>query len=99
MIPAGSPIKKFIEQSLSEIKDGLPTDFQLSDKIDFELSVVDSSKKEGGTDIRVLKLGGDIQKEFVQRIKFSVINKEIAKKQMKDMKKVFSAMKEGLGED
>jgi len=68
----GSQVTDFIKNSLEQIKGGITDGFNLNKDIEFELSVTE--KIGGGGEIRtpVIIIGGKIEKEAVQKIKFSV---------------------------
>jgi hypothetical protein len=89
MIDAGSPIKEFIKQSIKQIEAGLPSDYQLSSPIAFDLSVANVDKINGGINLQVIKIGGDVSKEQVQRISFSVSSKTQEKENYKKAKRLF----------
>lgn len=94
----GSPIKTFIRQSLKEIQDALPKDFDVMGNINYDLSVVTTKSKRGKADIRVLSLGGQVDVRNIQRISFAVgnpkKNKETAIEGIKNLKEMFFAFDE-----
>ncbi len=75
-------LKEFVNKSINEIEEGLPEGYRLNSKIDFELSVVTTSKAKGGAEILVASVGGHRETSNVQKIRFSVTNK-ITEKQEK----------------
>ncbi len=76
-------LKEFVNKSINEIEEGLPEGYNLNSKIDFELSVVTTSKAKGKAEILVVSVGGHHETSNVQKIRFSVTNK-IAEKQEKE---------------
>ncbi len=75
-------LKEFVNKSINEIEEGLPEGYKLNSKIDFELSVVTTSKAKGEAEILVASVGGHRETSDVQKIRFSVTNK-ITEKQEK----------------
>jgi hypothetical protein len=69
-----SEIKKFVQETVKEIRDGLPEGFRIDDKIHFDISVVTTSKAKGGLDIKIASLGSDIESKNVHRINFSIVD-------------------------
>jgi hypothetical protein len=67
-------IKKFVNETIKEIQSGLPKNFEISDDIKFEISVVTSISGGGGLDIKLASGKIDKSKEVVQKIEFSVSN-------------------------
>ena len=76
-------LKEFVNRSINGIQEGLTDGYKLNSKIDFELSVVTTSKAKGGADILVASVGGHRESSNLQKIRFSVTNK-ITEKQEKD---------------
>lgn len=93
---AGSELKTFVQESIKQVEHGLPKGYEIKGDLNFELSVVDTSKKKAGVDIKVLKLGGNVDKEVVQKIRFVVGKPVNIEEQMSQVKQIFSAMVEGL---
>lgn len=92
----GSPIKTFVNQTLKEINDGLPKGYDLTSSVDFELSVVNNTSKKGKIDVRVLSLGGDINAQNTQKVRFSIGDPNKAEQQARN---VFKILKEELSEE
>ena len=76
MSDIGSPLKTFIQTSLDQIKEGIGDNFYINKSIEFELSVATTGKVEGGLDIFVVKLGGNVEQQAIQKIKLSVNHKD-----------------------
>ncbi|VVB82723.1 Uncharacterised protein [uncultured archaeon] len=89
----GSPVKKFVSQTIKEITDGLPKDYALTSNIDFELSVVSERLKKGEVDLKVLNLGGNASNQSIQKVRFSVGDPKKAEQQTK---RAFKMLKEEL---
>ncbi|TRZ87066.1 MAG: hypothetical protein D4R88_09915 [Methanosarcinales archaeon] len=77
-------LKEFVNKSINEIEEGLPEGYKLNSKIDFELSVVATSKAKGGADILVASVGGHRESSNLQKIRFSVTNKITEKQEKED---------------
>jgi hypothetical protein len=77
-------LKEFVNKSINEIEEGLPKGYKLNSKIDFELSVVTTSKAKGGADILVASVGGHRESSDHQKIRFSVTNKITEKQEKED---------------
>lgn len=82
MITAGSPIKKFIEQTRKETVEGLE-DWELKAPIDLEISAIVNGNVSGGIDISVVNFGAKVQAEQVQKIKLSIGPKDEAEQEEK----------------
>jgi len=80
---SGSEIKKFIQESLKEIRDALPEKFRIDDKIHFEISVVTASKAKGGLDIKIASVGSDVASQNIHKIRFSIVDEEAQAKAWK----------------
>lgn len=76
-------IKKFVQETVNEIKDALPKGFRVDDKIHFDISVVTSTKAKGGLDIKIASLGSDLESKLVHRINFSIVDEEAQAKAWK----------------
>lgn len=64
-------IRKILQdiESGAEIKEGKRT---LKETIDFEISISETKKLEGDIKIYIAKGGGNLQKESIAKIKFSI---------------------------
>lgn len=77
-------LKEFVNKSINEMEEGLPKGYKLNSKIDFELSVVTTSKAKGGAEILVASVGGHHETSNLQKIRFSVTNKITEKQEKAD---------------
>ena len=77
-------VKDFIYKSINEMEEGLPEGYNLNSRIDFELSVVTTSKAKGEADIYVANIGGNHEKSNCHKIRFSVTNKETERQEKID---------------
>lgn len=89
-------LKEFVNKSINEIEEGLPEGYRLNSKIDFELSVVTTSKAKGGAEILVASVGGHRETSNVQKIRFSVTHKITEKQEREDGIKIVRAYFEEL---
>ena len=71
----GSPVTEFVKSTVEQIKAGLPQGFMVRGDIEFELSVISGDKVGGGLQLQVLKFGGEVKNEQVQKVKFAVTDK------------------------
>ena len=78
-----SEIKKFVQETVNEIRDGLPEGFRIDDKIHFDISVVTTSKAKGGLDIKIASLGSDLESKNVHKINFSIVDEKAQAKAWK----------------
>lgn len=78
-----SEIQKFVQETVKEIRGGIPEGFRIDDKIHFDISVVTSSKAKGGLDIKIASLGSDIESKNVHRINFSIVDEKAQAKAWK----------------
>lgn len=78
-----SEIKKFVQETVKEIRDGLPEGFRIDDKIHFDISLVTTSKAKGGLDIKIASLGSDLESKNVHRINFSIVDEKAQAKAWK----------------
>jgi hypothetical protein len=76
-------IKKFVQETVKEIRDGLPEGFRIDDKIHFDISVVTTSKAKGGLDIKIASIGSDLESKNVHRINFSIVDEKAQAKAWK----------------
>ena len=83
-------IKKFVQESIKEVREALPDGFRVDDKIHFDISVVTESKARGGLDIKIANLGSDLAAKNIHKIRFSIIDE---KAQAKAWKKGESMMR------
>ncbi|MBI2652116.1 hypothetical protein HYX00_01510 [Candidatus Woesearchaeota archaeon] len=72
----GVSLKEAVHDSITKIMAGLPEGIRLKDDIKFELSVILSKDISGNIDFKVLKTGANVNKEEIQKITFSVTDKE-----------------------
>ena len=87
-------IKEFIKKSINEIEEGLPEKYRVTSKIYFELSVTTKSKGKGDVDIQIASAGTSHEINNAQKIRFSVINKEIEEKDFEAIKRYLDELKE-----
>jgi len=73
-------IKKFIQESIKEIRESLPQDFRIDDKIHFEIAVVTDAKAKGGLDIKIASVGADTSSQNIHKLKFSIVDEKAQKK-------------------
>ena len=85
-----SEIKKFVQETVKEIKDGLPEGFRIDDKIHFDISVITTSRAKGGLDIKIASVGSDLESKNVHRINFSIVDEEAQAKAWKVEKSVLT---------
>ena len=73
-----SNLKEYIGKSISDIEDGLGEKYKLSGDIRFEVSLVITTTKNGGLNLKVLS--GDLawREQTTQRIVFSAKNRKLA---------------------
>ncbi len=67
-------IKDFIQKTLLEINEGLPSEYEINDEINFDISLITTTNKRGGLDIKIASGEIDKEKQTVHRINFGVIN-------------------------
>lgn len=67
-------LKIFIEKAIEEINAGLPEGFIIDDAINFNVSIIHTSKKAGGIEIRVVSGGLERSNRIIHTVSFSVIN-------------------------
>jgi len=80
---AKSEIKKFVQETVKEIRSGLPLGFRIDDKIHFDISVITTSKAKGGLDIKIASVGSDIESRNLHHINFSIVDEEAQAKAWK----------------
>lgn len=85
-----SEIKKFVQETVKEIRDGLPEGFRIDDKIHFDISVITTSKAKGGLDIKIASVGSDLESKNVHRINFSIVDEEAQAKAWKAGKSILT---------
>lgn len=73
-------ISQFIRQTIEEIENGLPENYEISDEIKFEISVIVNETQSAGLDLKVLSIKGEEKEDKTHKIKFSVFNTEIDEK-------------------
>ena len=76
-------IQKFVQETVKEIRDGLPEGFRIDDKIHFDISVVTTSKAKGGLDIKIASLGSNLESKNVHKINFSIVDEKAQAKAWK----------------
>jgi len=88
-----STIKNFVKEVLTEIKESVPEKEFIIGNINFEVTVLASSKKKGGIDLQIFQgeLGGDNQ--VSHKISFSVSNKEASAHALKQLESIFTTLK------
>lgn len=67
-------IGSFVNKVITDIQNNLPNDFELSDSLLFEVSVVSESSKKGGLNFRIASADANAKNQFVQKVRFSVNN-------------------------
>ena len=90
-------IKDFIKITVEEIQTGLPEGYEVSDEINFDISVITTTNKKGGLNIKIATGEIDKEKQTIHSIHFGVIN---PKKQQETMHttaiSIISYIKQGL---
>ena len=69
-----STIKDFIRKAVQDIHAGLPEGYEISDEIEFDISVVTTINKKGGMNIKIASGEIDKEKQTVHSINFGVVN-------------------------
>jgi hypothetical protein len=87
---AGTPFKDYVNSTIQQVKAALPPGFRLEKNIEFDLAVVNMGEVKGGIDLRVVRVGGTVGAQQIQRVKFSVAEGEdhIAEAQKKMLKQM-----------
>jgi len=87
---AGTPIQDYIRSTIQQVKAALPPGFRLAKNIEFDLAVVNIDGAKGGIDLRVVRVGGTVGAQQIQRVKFSVAEGEdhIAEAQKQMLKEI-----------
>jgi len=88
----GSPVNTFVAQTIKEIENGLPENYDLTSNIDFELSVANQQAGNGKIDLRVLGLGGETSTQNVQKVRFSVGDPKKSEQQVKKFVNIIKEM-------
>jgi hypothetical protein len=90
-------IKEFIKETVEEIQAGLPEGYEVSNEIKFNISLITTTNKKGGINIKIATGVIDKEKQTVHNINFGVVN---PKKQRETMHQtavsVISYIKQGL---
>jgi hypothetical protein len=76
-------IKEFVSKSIEQIKAGLPEGCSIEGKFDFEVSLITSKEANGKIDIHLVNLGANSQAQQVHKIRFSIVDDQAQKKNMK----------------
>lgn len=92
-------IKDFIQKTIEEIQNGLPDGYDICDEIEFNISIITTTNKKGGLNIKIASGEIDKEKQTVHSINFGVIN---PKKQQQSMhqnaRAIISYVKQGISE-
>ena len=93
-----SPIKDYLQTTLTEIKSGLPSDFAINGTIVLEISTVVQKDKKGGVNISILNLGANVSSNQIQKMTIPIKmlsdkEKEIAKIAQSNKEMAESTMK------
>lgn len=67
-------ISQFIEKTVRDVNAGLPEKYEISEGIEFEISVVSRETAKGGLDLKVISGGLNLENEQIHKIKFEVFN-------------------------
>lgn len=90
-------IKDFIKKTLEEIETGLPKGYEISHEIAFNISLITTTNKKGGLNIKIASGEINKEKQTVHSINFGVVN---SKKQEETMHQnatsVISYIKQGF---
>lgn len=76
-------IKDFIEKTFSELNAAKPDGFELSEEVEFEISLVTTAEDNGKLDLKIVTAGTSESNQAVQKIKFKYSNIEQAAKNIK----------------
>ena len=82
-------IKDFIKKTIEEIQAGLPAEYDISDEIKFDISLITTDNKKGGVNIKIASGEIDKEKQTIHNISFGVIN---PKKQQESMNQTASSI-------
>lgn len=92
-----STIKDFIRKAVQDIHEGLPEGYEISDEIEFDISVVTTVNKKGGMNIKIASGEIDKEKQTVHSINFGVVNpKQKEAALQKNATAVIGYIKEGF---
>jgi hypothetical protein len=90
-------IKDFIQKTVEEIHSALPDGYEISDEIEFDISLITTTNKKGGVNIKIANGEINKEKQTVHSINFGVVN---VKKQQETMQKnatsIISIVEQGL---
>jgi hypothetical protein len=71
-VPSTSPLRDFVETTLTEIQEGITEGGQLHGPVQFELNTVSETVTGGKIDIRVLNIGTDATAQQTQKVSFAI---------------------------
>jgi hypothetical protein len=68
-------IEKFVKETIKEIQNGLPKGFEITEDINFEISLQTTFTKEGGLDIKLASGNLEHSRETTHKVSFGVTSK------------------------
>lgn len=74
MAKTNPSLKEFINKSINEINAALPDGYELSDEIEFEVTVLSTAGRDNKMDLKILQFGTDEKAEAAHKIKFTISN-------------------------
>lgn len=99
---ANPSLKEFIAKSIQDINEGLPEGYELSDEIDFEITVLSTSGADNKIDLKVLQAGTNEKAEQAHKISFTIVNPSQQEKNAlssaKQAEKVISSLVIGMAQ-
>lgn len=85
-------IEKFILETLNQIRSGVPKGCLINHEINFDISLITTKKAKGKFDIHIAGLSGNIDKQQVHRVKFSIIDEQSREKNIQQMREVLRGL-------
>lgn len=85
-------LEQFISNTLNQIKSSLPEGFRIDDKVNFNVSVVTTSKINGGIDIKLANIGTNIESQIIHKVQFSIVDEVAQEKSMLQSKKMLGSI-------
>lgn len=85
-------IEKFVIETMNQIQSGVPKGCMLNHEINFDISLITTKNVKGKFDIHIAGISGDIDKQQVHRVKFSIIDEQSREKNIKQLREAIRGL-------
>jgi len=79
-------IEKFVLETMNQIQSGVPKGCMLNHEINFDISLITTKNAKGKFDIHIAGISGNVDKQQIHRVKFSIIDEQSREKNIQQLR-------------